>query len=100
MSSHITCNASKLVRITPRGTGTINSCYCPIITCLLNSSQCCIANMLRLPNGVSKSTHWMAQLLLQDGTALSHLTLHFCRVRQVCQNRMMNRVSTKREKDN
>src|SRR5258708_12476794 len=96
MSSHITCNASKLERIALRGIGTINGCYCPIIACLLNSSQRCISDMLRLPNGVSKSTYWMAQLLLQNGTALSHLTLHLYRIRQVCQNGMMHRVRTER----
>src|SRR5260221_1631811 len=95
MSSHITCNAWKLERIARRGIGTINGCYCPIIARLSNSSQRYISDMLRLPNGVSKSTYWMAQLLPQNGTALSHLTLHLCRIRQVCQNGMMHRVRTK-----
>src|SRR5258708_19657770 len=92
MSSHITCNALKLARIALRGIGTINGCECPIIACLSNSSQRCISDMFRLPNGVSKSTHWMAQLLLQNGTALSHLTLHLCRIRQLSRNGITHRM--------
>ena len=52
----------------------------PVIPRLLHGMNYIVSNMLQLPNRIGKSTHWMAQSLLQHYTTVSYFILRLGRV--------------------
>src|SRR5947209_3855035 len=97
MLVYIHHEAVKQLRVSLRSVGPVHGGKRPIILCCPQGCKSALANMLVLPDGVSKGAHRMAQLSFQYCTALTNFILQLRQIGEACQGRMMHGMGIKRD---